>query len=364
MGTQPIRIGLVIGQLSYGGAESQVYELARGVSKRHAVKVYCLSEQTEPYGARLRAAGVEVSAFPSRRSLDVSRVLALRRGLAQDRIEVVHAFLYIASAYAYLATRGPGRPRFIASARNCKLESGAFRRWLLRRAFGGADAVICNSREMATFAAAHYGAPASRTTVVYNGVEAGRFDVPRRQHAGLRIGTIGRLEAQKNLELFVRAAEKVAASRSDATFEIAGSGSLGPRIERLAAQLGLSGRLRLCGPVADVPGFLAGLDQFWLTSDFEGTPNVVLEAMAAGVPVVATAVGGTPEILGQGALGRLVPPRDVDALVAASLELAADPGSARALAARARAAVSERFSISAMVAATEGVYRSVLRGRA
>jgi len=357
-----MRIGLVIGQLTYGGAESQVFELARRLAVRHELIVYCLSSAVTPYGDRLREAGVQVRVLPARRPFDVGRVLRLARSLKRDEIEVVHAFLFIASAYTYLATRLAPRVRFVASARNCKLERHQLRRAIMRRAFGRADAVICNSREVARFAAEHYDAPSARTHVVYNGVDAERFRASRIPHAGRRIGTIGRIEEQKNLPLFLRAAAEISATFAETTFVIAGDGALREQMIRSVRELAVDRTVELIGTIDDVPTFLAGLDQFWLTSDWEGTPNVVLEAMAAGLPVIATAVGGTPEIVDDGTTGVLVAPGDLPGLVAASRRLLENPREADTLGERARSAVQERFSISAMVAATEAVYRDVARG--
>jgi glycosyltransferase involved in cell wall biosynthesis len=359
MNGEPIRVGLVIGQLSYGGAESQAYELARGLASRHDVVVYCLSASSEPYGARLGDAGIAVRTLAARGGLDLRRVSRLAGCLRRDRIEVAHAFLYNASAYSYLATRFTPGVRYVASARNCKLEPSRVRRAVMRQAFRAADAVICNSRQVAEFAERHYAAPGERVRVVYNGVDAARFAGARRPHEGLRIGTIGRIEAQKNLGMFLRAAREVAAAHPGATFDIAGAGSLLDEMTGAARELGLADRVRFIGPVTDVPGFLAGLDQFWLTSDWEGTPNVVLEAMAAGLPVIATAVGGTPEIVDGDRTGVLVAAGDVASLVAAACRFVHDRRAAEQMGARARTAVRERFSIAAMVHGTERVYESV-----
>jgi glycosyltransferase involved in cell wall biosynthesis len=113
------------------------------------------------------------------------------------------------------------------------------------------------------------------------------------------------------------------------------------------------------GLTDDVPGFLAQLDQFWLTSDHEGTPNVVLEAMAAGVPVVATRVGGTAEILVDGESGILVEKGEVGAFVKAGIRLAAERSLSARISTRARAEIESRYSIEAMVEATAQVYAEV-----
>jgi glycosyltransferase involved in cell wall biosynthesis len=356
-----VRIGLVIGQLTYGGAESQVYELARRLAERHHVVVYCLSSATTPYGDRLIDAGIRVRMMPSRGRFDLTRVVSLANWLRRDRIDIAHAFLFIASAYAYLATRLARRVRLVASARNCKLEPHPLRRTVMRRAFRLSDAVVCNSQEAADFAVEHYAARRGNVRVVYNGVDAERFTGSREAHNGIRIGTIGRVEVQKNLAMFLRAAAAVSSTRPDAKFVVAGDGSLRAEMTRVSNELGLADKVEFLGPVRDVPALLASLDQFWLTSDWEGTPNVVLEAMAAGLPVIATAVGGTPEVIDDGKTGVLIAATDVGALVAASRRLLENPDDARALGERARATVVERFSISAMVAATEAVYRDVSR---
>jgi glycosyltransferase involved in cell wall biosynthesis len=354
------RVGLVIGQLTYGGAEGQLFALARGLASFADPVVYCLSSATEPYGTLLKEAGLPVRVLPSRGSFDLSRVRALRRALADDGIEVVHAFLFLASGYAYLATRGRRGPVLVTSARNCKPEPNPVRRAVLKAAFRASARVICNSREMARYASDYYAAPSGRVRVVLNGVDTTRFRLPRREHEGLRIGTVGRVERQKNLPAFLDAAQAVLAARPDAKFEIVGDGSQRAAIAEEIARRGLERCVMLPGTRADIPEFFAGLDQFWLTSDWEGTPNVVLEAMAAGLPVIATKVGGTPEIVDDGKTGVLVDAGDSAAIARAALGLASDAAASEAMGRRAAQAAEDRFSISAMVRATAGIYSEAL----
>lgn len=354
------RVGLVIGQLTYGGAEGQLFELARGLSAFADPVVYCLSAAIEPYGTRLADAGIPLRVLPSRGSFDVSRVRALRRALLEDDIDVVHAFLFLASGYAYLATRGLRRVALVTSARNCKPEPNRVRRAVLKAAFRASARIVCNSREMARYAAEYYGAPPERTRVVWNGVDTTRFAGRRTTHDGLRIGTVGRVEKQKNLHVFLDAAAIVLAKQPGARFEIVGDGSLRPAFVAEVHARGMAQSVTLPGTRSDVPVFFSGLDQFWLTSDWEGTPNVVLEAMAAGLPVIATRVGGTPEVLDDGVTGILVAAGDAAAVATASLTLAADPPAAQAMGRRAADAAQTRFSIDAMVQATARVYEEAL----
>jgi glycosyltransferase involved in cell wall biosynthesis len=356
---QRMRVGLVIGQLSYGGAEGQLCRLAVRLCRTHDVVVYCLSNVIEPYAEQLRAAGVPLRVFPAIGRFDVTRVVRLARALREDRIVVVHAFLFIASAYAFLATRFVGGTRLVTSARNCKLEPNPVRRWLMIRSFRASRAIICNSREMAAFATDHYGAPEGLIHIVYNGVDAQRFRTERQPHEGLRIGTVGRIERQKNLDLFLDAAAGVAERIENARFFVVGQGSERARLEARSLALGLGGKLEFVGLTDDVPGFLAQLDQFWLTSDHEGTPNVVLEAMAAGVPVIATRVGGTAEILVDGESGILVEKGEIGAFVEAGIRLASERSLSARMSTRARAEIESRYSIEAMVEATAQVYAEV-----
>jgi glycosyltransferase involved in cell wall biosynthesis len=211
---------------------------------------------------------------------------------------------------------------------------------------------------MERYAKSYYGAPEGRTAVVLNGVDTARFELPRRSHEGLRIGTVGRIEKQKNLGVFLDAAALVLAERPDAKFEIVGDGSLRAHFEAEVERRGLRGTVSLPGTRRDVPSFYAGLDQLWLTSDYEGTPNVVLEALASGLPVVATRVGGTPEVVDDGVTGVLVEAGDAVGVASASLALARDPARSAAMGQAAAAAARERFSIAAMVRATEAVYEA------
>ncbi len=351
-----LHVGLVIGQLGFGGAESQLYELASALHADQRVTVYCLSGRNEPYGRRLETAGITVRYFDSRGNFDFRRVLSLARALRCDGVEVVHAFLFIASAYAYLATRRTPGLTLVTSARNCKSEPNPLRRFLMRRAFAASDAVICNSRTMRDYAIHEYGAPPARSHVVYNGVDRERFAVERGASPTWAAGTVGRLERQKNLSLFLDVALRVVRSRPGSRFAVVGEGSLRRRLESEVAGKRLAGVVAFPGTRDDVAGFLSDVEQFWLTSDWEGTPNVLLEAMAAGVPVVATDSGAVSELVRDGETGYVVARNDPEGFAEKSLRLFSDAGLSRRFGEAARRRVGEQFSIETMVRETLSVY--------
>lgn len=357
----PLRIAMVIGQLSTGGAEGQLLALCGALDPAVATPiVYCLSASTEPYGPLLERAGVPVRVLTGH---PLRRAGRLRAALAADRIDVVHAWLYIANAYAWAATR-LGGPRLVTTARNCKRSGGLLDR-LNRRAFAASAVIIVNSRQVGDYIASVYGAPADRLTVVYNAIDLDRFQPPPEPRPGHppRVVMVGRLVQQKNPRLFVAAAAALRARLPDVRFRLVGDGPLRGEIEQAARTAGLADALEMAGERRDVPALLRDADLFWLTSDWEGLPNAVLEAMASGLPVVATDVGGTAELVDAGVEGYVVDAGDRDALVARSLEILADPARHAHMrqAARARAA---QFSRAAMAQATQAAYRRAAGERA
>jgi glycosyltransferase involved in cell wall biosynthesis len=358
-GRGPLRVGLAIGQLSTGGAEGQLRLLAERLGRVDvAATVYCLSGQSEPYGSLLRDAGVDVRIVDGGR---LERIRSLRRQLDADRIALVHSWLFIANAYAWVAGLGRGRA-LVTSARNCKRQG----RWLdalNRRAFAASAGIIVNSSEVQHYIEREYGAPADRITVIANAIDLERFR-PQRRAAGARtVVMVGRLVEQKNPLLFVAAAAALHARMPDTRFVLVGDGPLRGAVEAAVAAAGLDGICRLAGERRDVDAVLREADLFWLTSGWEGLPNAVIEAMACGLPVVATAVGGTPDLVQDGREGFLVAPGDRDALVARSAEILGDPALYARLSAAARAR-AEQFGIDAMVASMRRVYDRALEANA
>jgi glycosyltransferase involved in cell wall biosynthesis len=204
--------------------------------------------------------------------------------------------------------------------------------------------------------------PAS-VAVLENGVDLERFLLlpPPGQHPGPRcVGAVANLRPVKGLDLLLEAAARLAPAHPDVVFSVAGEGEERQPLAESAARRGLGGRFVLEGRVADVPGFLAGLDVAVLCSRAEGMPNAVLEYMAAARPIVATAVGATPELIEDGAHGLLVPPGDAAALARAVGRLLADPAQARRLGEAARWRARERYGREAMVRRFEDFYAGLL----
>jgi len=353
--SRPARIGLVVGQLSTGGAEGQLWQLTRGVDPgRFEPIVYCLSAQTEPIGTQLRRDGVTVRVTDQ---VGFRRVGWLAGALAADGVELVHTWLFIANALAWAASWYDGSRPLITSARNCKVQ-GRLSRLANMLAFRRSAAIVVNSHQVEAYIVQRYRAPRRRIHVIYNGIDTDRFHPAA--PAGLGpIVTIGRVVEQKNHGLFLEAAAQLAPLVPEARFVIVGEGGLRPMLEARAQSLGIAARVTFAGERRDVETILRTASLFWLTSRWEGLPNVVLEAMASGVPTIATDVGGTRELVRSGVDGFVVPSGEAAGFVQHSQALLSDAAMHRrfAQAARARA---EEFSTARMVSGLSQLYDAVL----
>ena len=352
-----MRVGLIIGQLTVGGAEGQLREMVRHLEPRFVPTVYCLGGARTALAEDLERAGVPVRMLGRR---GAARGWQLARLLRADRIDLVHAWLFIANGYALGARLCGARQPLITSARNCKVQ-GRLSRLVNALAFRSSRAIVVNSQDVAAYIMREYRAPHARIRVIHNGVDVDRF-----RPAGASgidrpgpIVTVGRLVVQKNHSLFLRAAALLVQKGTDAHFTIVGDGPLRDALQVEARQLGIDDRVTFAGERSDVDRILREASLFWLTSRWEGMPNVVLEAMASGLPAIATDVGGARELLRSGTDGFVVPEGDADAFVRHSQELLAD-AERREQCGRAARARAEEFSTPRMVRAVTRLYDEVL----
>lgn len=214
--------------------------------------------------------------------------------------------------------------------------------------------------------AEYYGFPVERIVTVQNGVDLSEFNgekAPSVNRSGgpLVIGAAGRLEAMKGFEHLIAAAGKMREQGIEFVLRIAGSGSKQSDLERAANSLGIGGHVRFAGQVRNMPAFYNSVDVFVLPSvSTEGLPLVVLEAMAMGLPVVATCLAGAPEVIEDDVNGLLVPPGNPGALAQALSGLAVDRERCKRLARSGEAHVREKFTIERVAAEVTRVYQTVL----
>lgn len=234
-----------------------------------------------------------------------------------------------------------------------------------RAGYAAAHAVVANSQAAAA-QLRREGVPSRKIHVIPNGIDLDAFahrQAPEDNAARPRIITVANLRPEKGHDTLLAAAARVARVRPDAEWTIVGDGPLRKALEQDAAARGLDGRVRFLGERRDVPALLAASDIFVLPSRWEASPNALIEAMASGLPVVATRVGGIPELVDDGATGTLVNAGDDEAMSAAVLALLERAGRAAALGRAARASV-ERLSFDRMVERFAHLYQSELHRRA
>jgi glycosyltransferase involved in cell wall biosynthesis len=207
------------------------------------------------------------------------------------------------------------------------------------------------------------GTPDSKVAHIANGIDLARFaPAPSTSHRRV-ITTVANLRPGKGHEVLLKAAARVLRRVPDARFDIIGDGPRRRELEGLAAALRISAQVRFIGHHDDVPAALRDSDVFAFPSFMEASPNAVLEAMAAGLPVVATRVGGIPEVIEHERNGLLVAPRDDRALAAGLLRIVERPALAARLASAARQTVEHRFSFDRMVGEFESLYFDELAAR-
>jgi glycosyltransferase involved in cell wall biosynthesis len=222
--------------------------------------------------------------------------------------------------------------------------------------------LVVSEHERSAGLAAGIGAP-EQYRVVRNGVDLGRFSAEPEPVPG-RIVALGRLARQKRPDLAVLAFAKLRAKHPDASLHFVGDGPLRKEVEELVVSLGLQGSVNLLGLRDDVPAILKRATCLLLASDYEGCPYSVLEAMAASVPVVATRVGGVPELVVDGVTGSLVAPDNDQALAGALSELLATPELALAMGVAGRERARAEFSLESMTRRVEAVYDEIIVRRA
>jgi len=364
-----IRVGFVISHLSQGGAQRQIYELVRRIDpQRFECFIYSLSERNVPYADMIKELGATVRVVKRQGHFDVSRIVKLALFLRKDRIDILHSFLFVANGYAWPARVLAGVPRLVSSARNCK-EIGFLRGWLNSVAFLMSDAIACNGDAVRSYVVKQYHAPRDRSVVIYNGLDLARFETASRALNGTpkssenkkpTVMTIGRLVRQKNLPLFLEAAALLLRQAADVSFVIVGDGPCRTALARRASENGLDGKISFLGERNDIPELLASADVFWLTSEWEGLPNVLLEAMACGKPVVTTDVGACGEVVIDGVSGYLVAGPDAERFAGCTLRLLSNPMLATAMGLAGRRLVEDKFSVAKMSLATETLYRSLV----
>ena len=364
----------ILSSFDLGGQERVALDLATTQS-RAGYRVTALSLTPPPDGPlaqEFRAAGVDMDRVARPRpGVDPMLTFRLARWLRRNRVDLAHTHNRMALIYGAPAA-------WLAGARVVHTKHGSNPKGGTRLLAGNlaglfVDAFVAVSPETAAFAKRRREVDERRLLVIPNGIPLSRFHpepaARERVRQELRIeadswviGTVGRIAVEKNQALLLRAVAPLLGRR--AHLVLAGDGPLLPALSELASALGIAEFVHFLGARRDVPDLLNALDTFVLCSDLEGLPLVIPEAMATGLPVVATRVGGIPTVIDEGQTGFLVPTGDEAALRDRVARLQAAPELSRAFGAQARAVAIARFSAERMQRDYLALYERVLSGRA
>lgn len=346
-----------------GGQELRILAESRWLLD-HGWRAIVACQPASPLFEEAATAGVPAVALRMRGAHDLPALLALRRLMRARGVDLVHTHSSIDSWLAGLAARSLRLP--VVRSRHVSI------RILPRRAlvYRLAHRVI-TSGEAVRAIVVGAGVPAARVVSIPPGVDTTRFHpglsgAPVRTELGVAagqplVGLVANIRGSKGHNVFLEAAREVLGVRPDARFAVVGDGVGYADVRARVAALGLEGAVTMTGFRRDVPEIMAALDVLVLPSiRSEATSQVVAQALAVGTPVIASTVGGSPEVVRDGETGRLVPPGEPRALAAAILDLLAAPERARALGRAGQALVAACHSLDAAMARTTGVYGALL----
>ncbi len=376
-----ICVVLVIDDLEYGGAQRQVIELANNLDQaRFDVHICTLSDYV-PLGMQLKDSEHRLHTVVKKNKFDFTVVLRLVHLLKSLNADIVHSYLFSVDIASRLAGRVAGTELIIGSNRCANYSSRKRNILAYKMTRGCVDLIIANSKAGAQFDSVMYGQASSDYRVVYNGVDTERFR-PQDRNAirnelGIPsekcvIGVFASFKPQKNHSMLFRAFRIILDSFQDTQLLIvgdqlygnmAGTGEYHARIEALIDKLGIRHRCTFLGNRNDVERIYPACDITVLSSLYEGTPNVLLESMACGIPVVATNVCDNSYIVKEGKTGFLVEVDDVEGMADLIQTLLENKTLRQKMGQKARDWVVNEFSLSQLARKTENVYLEALNGK-
>ncbi len=348
----PIRVCFMIDDLTRAGVETQLVKIINQLDRSKIDPYLCILAPRTDSAAGLLPEDCPVhwlGLTSMRRPSALAHAWKLLRFLRRERIDVLHVDLPGSTLFGIPVGWLARVPYLVRTRRDMGYWMGSIDRWTGRLYSHLVEMTITNCRACQESVIEIERASRESVTILKNDLNLDQFrEIPtfsgkRAAGAPRVIGMVANLRPVKAPEVFIEAAHRIAERHPDAVFRIAGEGSLRAQLEKQIEDLGLSGRVELPGQVVDVPKFIGELDVAVLCSNTEGLPNVLVEYMASGRPVVATRVGGTEELIDDGVQGLIVQPQDPAALAEAIDRLLSDDELAARLAAAGRSRVEEEY---------------------
>jgi glycosyltransferase involved in cell wall biosynthesis len=345
---------------NWGGGEAQVFGLLTYLCR----KGHRNDLLTHPGGRlfeQIGSLGVKRLSLVARNDLDLRPVPSLRRLIRSEQYDIVHFHTKRAHTLSLWLPRGPQCPKYVVTRRMDYPESKS---WYTRYLYNHrVDGVVAISRVIMELLA-EAGVRRDRIRLIHSGIDPERF-VCRAAAAAVTeretvVGIVAALEERKGHRYLFEAAARLKGRGHRIRYMIAGDGPARRELKEQVKALSLADEVRFCGFISDAPAFLSQIDIFILPSLYEGLGVAVLEAMAAGKPVIASRVGGLPELVADGETGLLVAPKNVEGIVEAIARLADDRSLAREMGKKGAVLARASFSLENMAAQNEAFYYELI----
>lgn len=363
------RILQIIPTLDRSGAEKQLCLLAEGLPRDEFEVHVCALTRGGPLLAQLNEAGIPTVVIGKRWKLDPQAFWRLKEHVARLRPDLIHGWMFAANTYGFAAARACGIKKFIVGQRCVDPWKSRMQLALDRALARRCQCVVVNSEGVREFYVKH-GAPPEQVRVIANGVAMPSPSVTTRRQllAELElpensrlIGLVGRMWPQKRVKDAIWAADLLKVIRDDTHLLVIGDGPQYDRLRLFRDQCEIRDKVHFLGRRDDVPRMMPHFDVLWSTSGYEGQSNVILEAMAAGVPVVATDIPGTRELVVPQVTGYLVPVGDRATFTKVTERLLNNAAMAAQFSAAAREHVQEHFNVQKMIERYAELYRECWR---
>lgn len=351
--------------LEVGGLEIMVINLLRGLDPARFRPSVCCFDSLGPLADELKGAKIPVTLLQRKPGIDWRYILRLARFLNRSAVQILHLHNPTAFFYGTLAGKLARIPYIIYTEHGRDYSAGLKVRLAHRFLAKRVDQIIVVAQSGKRYLCTQEGVAESKIRLIYNGIDGRSFrngqDGDLKEKLGLKpdqpvIGIVARLDPIKNHALLLQAMVQVIKEQPDAVLLIVGDGPLRNQLHAMAAALGIQGKVQFLGTRTDIPALLKIIDVFVLCSLKEGLSLTLVEACAASKPIVATAVGGNPEVVEDGVNGWLVPSNDAQALAQAILSILGNRERAMQMGQKGYAVYREKFDIRAMVKSYQELY--------
>ncbi len=372
MNERKINIFYLIATLDIGGAERQLVELVKRIDKKKFNPVVCCLTRGGPLEKELKDAKIKYFILGKKFKFDFSVIFNLIPILKQENIQILHTWMFTSNAFGRVAGIIAKIPIIIAEEQCVDIWKNKFHLFIDKTLSYFTDKIICVSEGVKNFYYQRAYIPLDKMITIYNGIKIYdnvNIDTgKKKEEFGIIandkvITTVGRLAPQKGIEYLLYAVPILLESLPKTKFLIVGEGAERNKLENLARKLNISKNVIFTGLRNDIKEILAVTDVFVLPSLFEGFPNVIMEAMLAGKPVVATEIPGIDELAVNGKTGFLVPPKDVNSLASAIIALLKNPKEGKKMGIKGRQRIEKYFSINETVRETEELYKVLIKSK-